>query len=103
MWNGTRAVIKACSPTTNSLGVTSTMLPRLEFILAAIETNAGLVELWALPQPEFCAAMYDSQSKSAVGGKVKLARRSLAIEKGSHIGAYSRAAIDAAAKDVDSP
>jgi hypothetical protein len=96
-WEGQRAVIKSCRPATSSFGVTASMLPRLDTILAALEDDRGQVQVWALPAADFGKAMYDSRSSAAVGGRVKLVKRSLAMERGRPVARFTRAEIDSAA------
>lgn len=96
VWQGKRAVIKSCRPGTSSFGVTSTMLPRLQSILAGFEDERGEVQVWELDAGKFKAAMYDSRSASAVGGKVKLVTRSYARTEGRAVGRFTKAEIQAA-------
>lgn len=96
-WENGRAVIKACRPRTATFGVTASMLPRLETILAALEDDQGQVQVWALPAAKFSAAMRDSRSNSAVGGRVKLAPKTIAAAEGRPVARFTRLEIEMAA------
>ena len=99
VWNGQPAVIKACNPGTSSIGITASMLPRLETVLVAVEDDHRRVQVWALPATRFRADMYDSRSTGSVGGRVKMLARSIITQEGRPIGRYGRVEIDAAARD----
>lgn len=96
-WRGRRAVIKSCGPGTSSFGVTRAMLPRLESILVVLEDERGAAQVWELPVSEFRAAMYDSRSLAATGGRVKMVARSYVLQEGRPVARFERAQVEAAA------
>jgi hypothetical protein len=93
--NGRRAVIKACSPTNDSFGVTAKMLPRLDEILVAVESDRGDVEIWRLSPDKFRVAMRESPSAASRGADTKLARKRFAITNGVAAGSFTKAQLDA--------
>ena len=97
VWQGRRAVIKSCRPRTSSFGVTATMLPRLDSVLAALEDDDGIVQVWELDAGKFRQAMRDSLSVSAAGGKVKLVSRAYALAEGRLRAKFTKQQIDEAA------
>lgn len=97
-WRDGLAVIKSCRPDTSSFGVTSTMLPRLDAILAAFEDDHGEVQVWALPAEKFRSAMYDSRSLASAGSRVKMVKRSFAMREGQPVARFSRLELEAASR-----
>ncbi|WP_157223869.1 hypothetical protein [Caulobacter sp. AP07] len=93
--NGRRAVIKACSPTNDSFGVTAKMLPRPDEILVAVESDRGDVEIWRLSPDQFQATMRESPSAASRGVDTKLVRKRFAITNGVAAGSFTKAQLDA--------
>ena len=73
------------------------MLPRLDVILAALEDERGEVQVWELAASKFRVSMYDSRSASAIGGKVKLVRRSYAEREGRLVRRFKVSDVESAA------
>ena len=66
------------------------MLLRLEVILAAFEDDHGQMQVFELDAAKFRAAMYDSRSAAAVGGRVKMVSRAYAKAQGRPVARYAR-------------
>lgn len=96
-WREGAAVIKSCGPGTPAFGVTASMLPRLDTILAAFEDDRGDVQVYELSTEKFRVAMYDSRSTGAVGGRVKMISKSSAMRDGRLIARLSQPELSAAA------
>ena len=96
-WRGGAALIRCCGPTTPALGVTEQMVKRLDGLLAALEDEAGVVQVWELPPPAFRIEDDDADSRRSVGGKVKLISRAVVEEAGRLVATYPRAEIERAA------
>lgn len=86
-WKDRVAVIKSCAPGTDQIGVTVTMLSRLEVILAGFQDESDHVDVFELDADKFRAAMYDS--RSAAGANLQMVRRRYAEAEGRQIARFS--------------
>jgi len=97
-WRDGLAVIKCCGPRTNSFGVTSKMLQRIDAVLVACEDENGDIEILELPVDRFRSHMVDSRSTGAIGGRVKQVRRSVARRDGKALCVQRAADLHASGK-----
>lgn len=95
--DGRRAVIKCGSPTNDSFGVTAKMLPRLDEILVAVESDQGDVELWRLLPHQFRLTMRESPSAASRGADTKLVRKRFVTTNGVGIESFTREQLEAEA------
>lgn len=86
-WKDKIAVIKSCATDTDQIGITVTMLPRLEVILAGFQDDSDHVDVFELDAEKFRAAMYDS--RSAAGANLQMVRRRYAEAEGKQIARFS--------------
>ena len=84
--NGEPVVIKCAAATTDSVGVTYSMLKRIARIIGAFETSENTFDVRSLTPQQYESQMRDTASKGASAGKVGLVRRSYFEKAGAHIG-----------------
>lgn len=84
-WREGFAVIKCCGPRTTSFAITAKMLGRIDAVLVGCEDDSGNVEIFELAADHFRQNMIGSRSSSAVGGRVKQVRRSVARRNGARL------------------
>jgi hypothetical protein len=82
---GSRVVIKCAAPATDSVGVTFSMLDRLDAVVGAFQRDDGAFELWSMAPAVFKRHMRDTRSKSAVG-RMGLVKRDVFQTKGRALG-----------------
>lgn len=95
VWKDGRAVVKCCGPRTGSIGVTATMLNRLNAVLAALQQRNGDVEIIELSIADFKANMSESRSTGHDVGKVKKVSRSCIRNLGKGVCTITAAEIGA--------
>ncbi len=54
------------------------------------EDEGGEVQVWELPAAKFRAAMYDSRSTAASGGRAKMVAKGYALREGRPIARFTR-------------
>jgi hypothetical protein len=84
--DGQPVVIKCAAATTDSVGVTYSMLKRVARIIGAFETSENTFNVWSLTPKQYESQMRDTASKGASAGKVGLVRRAHFENAGTHIG-----------------
>jgi hypothetical protein len=84
--DGNRVVIKCAKPATRSVGVTFSMLDRLDDIIAAFQRDDGAFELWSLTPAAFRQYMRETRSRGSSAGKVGLVEREVFRAKGKALG-----------------
>jgi hypothetical protein len=73
--DGELIVIKCAAFTTDQVGVTYKMLPRLKYILGAFERSDGAFDLYALAPEVYEAHERETRSKGRSAGRVGKVRR----------------------------
>lgn len=66
-WNNRRVVIKCAGPSTSSVGVTRTMLTRLDSVVAAFQRSKGEFEIFEMRSDVFANQMRESRSSGSAG------------------------------------
>lgn len=94
MFDGKRAVIKSCSPTTSSIGITPSMAPTLELVLAALEDKFGDVQIVRADMKDLRRVMYDGVQRNTT---LKMIKRSDIEKLGRPIARFSVEKIELAA------
>src|SRR5262245_3445627 len=84
-----RVVIKCAAVSNNQVGVTFSMLGRLDAIIGAFQRDDGKFELWSLAPSIFRTHMRPTRSRGTAAGKVGLVRRDLFQAKGKALGTLS--------------
>jgi len=64
-WRDELVVIKNCSPGTTSIGITPTMDPKVDALLAGLEDKRGDVQVIRVPAAEYRRVMYDGIDRRA--------------------------------------
>jgi hypothetical protein len=82
---GSRVVIKCAGPATQSVGVTFSMLDRLDAVVGAFQRDDGAFEVWSLAPAVFKQYMRDTRSRGS-GGRVGLVERQVFQAKGKALG-----------------
>lgn len=72
MYDGKRAVIKSCRPETSSIGITPTMEPTLDILLAAFEDKFGDIQVVRAFMSDVRKVMYDGVQRRT---PLKMVRR----------------------------
>ncbi len=83
--DGQRVVIKCANPKNDRVGVTFSMLERLDAVLGAFQRDDGAFDLWSLTPAVFKEHMRDTRSRASIG-RVGLVRRDVFKSKGKSFG-----------------
>jgi len=95
-FGGRRVVIKCAAPKTDQVGVVTTMLDRVDFILGAFEEEDGSIKVWALPTETFKTKMEESRSASHRPGTLMKVRNRAFLQQNDLVGSFSRTEVSAA-------
>jgi hypothetical protein len=85
LYNGDRVVIKCAAATTDQVGVTYNMLPRLRYVLGAFQRPDGQFDLYALETGVYTAHERETRSKGRSAGRVGKVRRTVFETKGKFL------------------
>jgi hypothetical protein len=83
-WNGRRVVIKCAGGSTSAVGVTHTMLARLDSVVAAFQRSESDFEVFEMRADVFASQMRASRS-SGSAGRVGLVSRQTFKTRGTHV------------------
>jgi hypothetical protein len=83
-WDARRIVIKCAGPQTSAVGVTHTMLARLDSVVAAFQRPQGEFEIFEMRPDVFASQMRGSRS-SGSAGRVGLVSRQTFRTHGTHV------------------
>ena len=87
--DGQRIVIKCAATTTDQVGVTYNMLPRLSYVLGAFQRPDGRFDLYALEPSAYDANERETRSTGPSAGRVGKVRRTIFETQGKPRGTVS--------------
>ncbi|MFX1487297.1 MAG: hypothetical protein ACFFBS_09435 [Promethearchaeota archaeon] len=82
---GRKITIRCARHSTNNLGVTYSMLERVDVIYAALEQENGKYDLYEIKPSIFKRNMRETRSRGRSAGKVGLVRKSVFVSKGNFV------------------